>query len=310
MQLAEFPEHVYNDLRDRTLKEALSAMAPVDLAGFVRMAEKVEDWPFMGELAEVVYGRRTAFTNKTASTLHRLGFYYQRPGVMQYDRAIRVWRAVLADSTADAELRARTAVHLAGFLVHSGLDVAGGQRLLNEDAPDERLSGVDLRLRTIFRADALVLLGQREAAVACYRQAGNAVANDDTDYEVRRRSRIENARDYLRRKEYDAAEQVVRGLEWECPMERMELETGMLMAEVYRGRGEYLFALGVCRRLLAAAPADPRRSDLLLVAAQACRDLKRDSDSKALLAQLWKEHPYSEAAALAKDRFPEMVVGH
>ncbi len=309
LQLAEFPEHVYTDLRDRAGKESLPQMAPADLAGFVRMAEKVEDWAFMGELSDAVYARRAVFTNELASTLHRLGFYYQRPGVMQYDRVSTVWRAVLADPGVEADLRARTAVHLAGFLVHSGMDVAGGQHLLEEEAPDERLSGIDRRLKIIFRADALVLLGQREAAVACYRQAGNAVANNDTDYEVRRRGRIENARDYLRRKEWDAVEQVVRGLEWERPLERMELETGMLMADVHRGRGENLFALGVCRRLLAAAPADPRRSDLLLVTAQVCRDLKRDSDCKALLAQLWKDHPYSEAAALAKDRFPGMGNG-
>jgi len=62
--------------------------------------------------------------------------------------------------------------------------------------------------------------------------------------------------------------------------------------------------------MLAAAPAAPRRSDLLLLTAQICRDLKRDSDCQALLAQLWKDHPYSEAAALAKDRFPGMVIGH
>ena len=310
LQMVECPEHVYNDLRDRTLKEPLPQMAPADIAGFVRMAEKVEDWPFLGGLAEAIYSRREAFTNELASTLHRLGFYYQRPGVMQYDRVVVAWRAVLADPTASAELRARTAVHLAGFFVHGGSDVAGGLRLLDENAPNESLSGIDRRLKTIFRADALVLLGQREAAVAAYRQAGNAVANNDTDYEVRRRGRIENARDYLRRKEWDAAEQVVRGLEWERPLERLELETGMLMVEVHRGRGENLMALGICRRLLAAASADPRRSDLLLVAAQICRDLKRDSDCKTLLAQLLKEHPYSEAAALAKDRFPEMGSGH
>ena len=309
LQLAEFPENVYGILRDHVLKEPLARMMPQDLAGFVRMAERVEDWPFMGGLSEVVFTRRAAFTNELAGTLHRLGFYYQRPGVMQYDRVVAVWRALLADPAADAELHARTAVHLAGFLIHSGRDVAGGQQLLDE-AVDEHLSGIDRRLKTIFRADALVLLGQREAAVACYRQAGNAVASSDTDYEVRRRGRIENARDYLRRKEWDAAEQVVRSLEWEQPLERMELETGMLMADVHRGRGEFLLALGDCRRLLAAAPADPRRSDLLLLAAQVCRDLKRDSDCRALLSQLWKEHPYSEAAALAKDRFPAAVSGH
>ncbi len=309
LQLAEFPDAVYSELRDRVRREPLSPMAPADIAGFVRLAGKVEDWAFLGTLADVVYDRRAAFTNELAATLHRLGFYYQRPGVMQYDRVSVAWRAVLADPAAGAELHARTAVHLAGFLVHSGMDVAGGRRLLEEQAPDERLSAIDCRLKTIFRADALVLQGQREAAADCYRQAGNAVANNDTDYEVRRRGRIENARDYLRRKEYDAAEEVVRGLEWERPLERLDLETGMLMADVHRGRGEQLLALGVCRRLLAAAPAGPRRADLLLVTAQLCRELKREADCRALLAQLWKEHPYSEAAALAKDRFPDVAGG-
>ena len=310
LQLPECPEAAYNDLRDRTRKEALAQMAPAELAGFVRLAEKIEDWAFLGDLAEVAYNRRTAFTGALAATLNSLGFYYRRPGVMQYERVQTVWRAVLADPTAEAELRARTAVQLAGFLVQSGTDVAGGQRLLNEDSPDDRLTAIDRRLKTIFRADALVLLGQREAAVACYRQASNAMANNDTTYEVRRRGRIENARDYLRRKEWDAAEQVVRGLEWEQPLERLGLETGMLLAEVHRGRGENLLTLGDCRRLLAAAPASPRRADLLLIAAQVCRDLNRTSECNALLAQLWQDHPYSEAAALAKDRFPEMDRSH
>jgi tetratricopeptide (TPR) repeat protein len=309
-QLAECPDHIYGLLRDRALQLPLPQLTPADLSAFVRMAERMEDWPFFGALAEAVYARRSAFTGEQAATLHRLGFYYQRPGVMQYDRVLVVWRAVIDDATASAELRARTAVHLAGFFVHSGTEVEAGKQLLEERAPDEQLAQVERRLKAIFRADALVLLGQREAAVAAYRQAGNAVANNDTDYEVRRRGRIENARDYLRRREWDATEQVVRGLEWERPLERMELETGMLMVEVHRGRGEYLMALGVCRRLLAAAPADPRRSDLLLVAAQVCRDLKRDSECRKLLAQLLKEHPYSEAAALAKDRFGELGVGH
>ena len=303
LQGAEFPEQVYAELRSHVSPETLDQMAPADLAGYLRLAEKVEDWGFMKDLAGAVYRRQAVFTNELAATLQSLGFYYQRPGVMQYDRVVAVWRAVLADAAASPELCARTAVCLAAFLVHSGTDVAGGQQLLTECAPDDHLAWADRRFKLIVRADALVLQGQREAAVACYRQAGTAAANNDTNYEVRRRGRIENARDYLRRKEWDAAEQVVRSLEWEWPMERLELETGLLMVEVHRGRNELQLARGVCRRLLAAAPANPRRADLLLVTAQVCRDLKHDRECQVLLQQLWKEHPYSEAAALAKDRF-------
>lgn len=302
-QIAECPEPVYADLRGEILKLPLGRLAPADLAEDVRLAERADDWTFMAPLAEAVYGRLAEFHGPLAFVPHRIGFYAQRPSVMQYARVPQVWGAVMADTTAAPDLRARTAVHLAGFLIHSTTDPAGGLKIMEASAPDDRLSADERRLKLIFRADALVMTGQREAALACYRQAGTAVSRGDTDYEVRRRGRIETARDELRRHEFDAAEAMVRGLEWEWPLERLDLESGLLMVEIYRGRGENLMALGVCRRLLAAAPADPRRSDLLLTTARVYRDLKRDHEFRATLAQLLKEHPYSEAAALAKDAF-------
>lgn len=301
-QLAECPDPVYEHLCQQALRLPLEQLSPAALAGFVRMAERMDDAPFLDGLQEALFARREAFTGVHAFVLHRLGFHYQRPGRPRYDRVPVVWRAVLDDATAAADLRARTAVHLAGFLVHSLADPAEGLRLLNETSADERLSTEDRRLKTIFRGDALVLLGQREAALAAYRQAGTTVGPEDTDYEVRRRVRIETARDDIRRKEYEAAERLLRGLEWERPVERLELETGLMMVEVFRGRGENVMALGICRRLLAAAPADPRRPELLLAAAATCRDLKRETECRELVAQLLKDHPYSEAAALAKDR--------
>ncbi len=302
-QIAECAEPVYAELRAEVLGQGLDRLAPTDLAEDLRMAERMEDGSFMGALADAVCLRLSAFTGPLAVVPHRIGFYAQRPGVMQYARVPVVWRAVIADASAALDLRARTAVHLAGFLIHSATDPAGGLRLLDEAAPDKRLTDDERRLKTIFRADGLVLTGQREAALACYRQAGAAVSRGDTDYEVRRRGRIETARDEVRRHEYDAAEEVVRGLEWEWPLERLDLESGLLMVEIYRGRGENLMALGVCKRLLMAAPADPRRPDLLLATARVCRDLKQERECRATLAQLLKEHPYSEAAALAKDAF-------
>jgi tetratricopeptide (TPR) repeat protein len=308
-QAAECPDSGYAEMRDRALGQALDRLPPDDAAGFVDMAERLDDAALLGKLGAAVLSRPEAFTGRQARVLHRLGFFYQRPAVQQYDSVTSAWHAVLADPAAPDVLRARTAVHLAGFLVHTCREVDEGLRLLDEQAPDAALSDEDRRLRTIFRADALVLLGRREAALAAYREAGTAVARADTDYEVRRRARIENARDFLRRKEYDAAEQVVRGLEWEWPLERLDLESGLLMVEVFRGRGENVMALGACRRLLAAAPADSRRPDLLLAAAEICRDLKRSAECRRLLAQLGREHPYSEAEARAKDRFPEEVIG-
>ena len=148
------------------------------------------------------------------------------------------------------------------------------------------------------------MLGDRAGALAVLQQAGRAVADDDTHYEVRRRVRLEAARHYLSKREFAAAERVLRELEWEWPLERLNLETGLLMLNIYRDRGALDFALAAAKRLLAGAPADPARSDLLLTLASVQNALKQETAFAETLQQLRREYPYSEAAALAADRYP------
>jgi len=302
-QLMGCSDSVVEELRGALLALPLASMSPSDLAGFLCMAESVEDWGWVDALGSVIYPRRNLFTAAQGDALYRLGLYYQRPRIMKYDRVIDLWQSVINDPTAPRDLHARAALRLADFLVQTLNNIPEAMRLLNEEAGDVNLSGDDRRLKIITRADALALTGQPDAALAAYRQAGAMVNPGDTYSEARRRIRIETARDYIRREEFDAAEQVLRALEWAQPIERMGVECGLLMTAVFRGRGENLMALGLCRRLLATAPADPRRPDLLLVSAEVCRDLKRDAESHALVSQLLAEHPYSEAASQVRDRF-------
>jgi hypothetical protein len=301
-QAADFPDAVFGDLCRHLRAAPPEKLKPDDLAGAILLASRVKDQSLLGALAAGVMPRLAAFGGTNARALYQLGFYFQQPEVNRYGEVTRVWDAVIADAQADPRLRALAGLHLAGFLIHTGSDPMRGLTLLDAAADSAVLPESERRLKLIFQADGLVLTSRREAAVAAYRQAGTAVAAGDTDYEVRRRARIENARDFLRRREYNAAEQVIRDLEWEWPLERLELESGLLMVGVHRGRGEGLLALTACQRLLQAAPADPRRAELLLAMADVLRELGRAGACAETLKKLYAEHPYSEAAAQARDR--------
>jgi Tfp pilus assembly protein PilF len=115
---------------------------------------------------------------------------------------------------------------------------------------------------------------------------------------VRRAARLERARSYLRMREYEAAESTLRALEWERPITRMELSTGLLLIEVFHRRGELQIALAHARRLLAVAPAGPQQADLLLKKVEICRTMGLNNEAEAARLRLEAEYPYSEAAAL------------
>lgn len=301
-QGAEFPEMVLDDLVKLLRETTPDRLQPDDLTRAILFASHVKKRDLLGALAAGVMPRMHTFSGAKACALYQLGFYFQQPDVSRYGDVRLVWEAVVNDTQADVKLRALAGLHLAGFLIHTGIDPIRALKLLDMAVDDAAMSEAERRLKCIFQADGLVLTGHREAAVAAYRRAGVTVANGDTVYEVRRRVRLENARDFLRRREYDATEQVVRDLEWECPLERLELESGLIMIGVYRGRSEGLLALTACQRLLLAAPSDPRRPELLLAMADVLRAIGRTAECAETLKKLYSEHPYSEAAAQARDR--------
>lgn len=290
LQAASYPQA----LRRRAVAELYPLFLAADAVGHAQLAV----------IAEILFERRNACVGALAEGPYALGFYYQRPGWRDHDRVEATWAAVLDDPQAPPALRAQTGLHLAGFLLHSGRDVARGMKLLDTVATDDALGDGDRRLKLIFSGDGRLMLGDRVGAIEMLRRAGREIAENDTHYEVRRRVRLEAARHYLAKKEHAAAERAIRELEWEWPLERLNLETGLLMMEVYRDRGELDFALAAGRRLLVGAPADPARSDLLLALADVQRELKQEEAFMETLRHLRREYPYSEAAARAADRYP------
>lgn len=112
--------------------------------------------------------------------------------------------------------------------------------------------------------------------------------------------KIENARDLIRRKEYDAVAEMIWQIQWEKPMERMDFETGLPQVKAFFGRKEFPLARSRSLQLLNGTTVDNQRAELLyqlieIHLALAQTDLAQDS-----FAQLTKLYPYSEAAANAK----------
>lgn len=301
-QPAEFPEGVYARLCGVLRQAGFERLPPADLARLVALADRIEDRDLLAELAAICRTRRTDFGGAASDALLRLGFFAQHPSQRQYGWVPEFWLAALAAPAVPAATAARVRLHLAGFLIHTGQDLVAAARLLDEVSV-EALDETDRRLRLIFLADIQVVRGERDAAAVLYRQAGTVVAPDDTAYQVRRLARLENARVYLRQKDYDAAERVAREIEWERPMERLELETGLILVAAFRGRGEAPFARTACMRLLRAVPDDPQRAELLRVTAEVCQEQGAGAESRQALDELNRSYPYSEAAAVARDRF-------
>ncbi len=237
-----------------------------------------------------------------AEALYRLGFHFQRPGLRRHAEVRRLWGALLG-SAADPELRARAALHWGGMELHAAGDTAEAARLLAE-AKRLGLTDGDARLRAIYRGDAAVLDGRPDVARAAYLGAGTVVSPADPHYEVRRTERLERARRFLDAGEPDAAERVLREIEWERPMERMGLATGLLLARAQAARGEAEFAVWTLRRLRKVGAGDPLRPELLRFAAQCLRTAGAVEEGAEAEAELLRLYPYSEAAAWVREEAP------
>lgn len=298
-QTAEFDEGVCAELAASLSAAELRQLRFGALVAWLRWADEVEDRALLTRLAEVALPKVPQFAAAEADVLYRLGFHLQEPGLRRYAEVRTVWSAVRNLPDVPPELRGRTALHGGGMELHAFGNVVEAGRLLAE--ADRWLpAGDDRRLLEIYRGDAAALAGRLPEARDSYARAGTVVSADNVHYEVRRVERMERARRFLAAGEQDAAEQVVRELEWERPMERMGLETGLVLARAQQARGEKELALWTVRRLRNVGTGAPLRPELLWFAAGLLREAGAGTEGDAAVAELLRDFPYSEAAARAR----------
>jgi hypothetical protein len=300
LQPEDFPEHRWQAQRKELMGRQLLATPVADLAALVTYADGLHDLELLSRLGAAALKRGREFTGADAQALLVLGFHFQHQEVRQYQAARDCLSACLAADKAPAEVVAQARLHLGGLLLHGYFDAGGARAQLDAVAAD-KLSGDDQRLLKMYQGDTLLAAGAVEQARSRYLAAGTAAGPGDLHYALLRRTRIETARNYIRQGDYDAAEGVVRAIEWETPLERMGTETGLLLAAVWIARKEIPFALSACRLMLIAAPDDARRPEVLLALVQAHLAAGQTAEAGAVAKQLIADHPYSEAAARVKD---------
>jgi tetratricopeptide (TPR) repeat protein len=188
-----------------------------------------------------------------------------------------------------------------GEVLAQRLGRAAEAGLLLGKLPVDRLSPDENRLRQIVLADAALVRGELEVARRAY--AALSPSGDARD-NVRRRARLEGAQSLLARGELDEAERTLTQAVWQEPLEKLNLETGMALLKLALARQEHAAARQQCLALLSVATAENDRAQLLYHLAETEYALGRQDAGKAAWQKLVKEHPYTEAAARAKDKWP------
>lgn len=275
-------------------------MQPEDLRTLVKFADRVEDRALLTALGTACVRAQEQFNQVQAEAFYLLGFHYEHPEMRDYKMAELCWR--LAMERALPSIREKARLRNAIFQVNIAGKPQEALRLLERIEPTF-LETTEVRLKTLTQADALWLQGKVPEAVKIYETVGNLVNELSRTQNMRNRARLESARDFVRRFEYTKAEEVLRQLEWETPLERISMEAGTTRIQLYLGRKEYPRALTRCEQLLHVAVVDIHRSELMYYQAEIYKALGQDEEAGRVLAKLLKDYPYSEATAKAKDKW-------
>lgn len=301
-QQHQWPDAVFAKQKESVLAMDMSKTPIADLVCLLRLADIIQDREILDKAGILLLDRRKEILPGDLELLFRLGVHFQHYEVRNYHLARQCFTAVLGAKSADPALVNKTRLHLAGFLIRCRGDSRGGKELL-EKMDRELLSDTEKRLAKICEADALLGEGHANSARRLYFEAGTTINRNDPAYSVKRRMRLETAKANIGNGDYDDAERIVREIEWETPLEKLDTETGLIMVKVHIGREEHPFALSLCNRLLNAAPLDSNIPEILYHLVGIALATGDKAYAAETLKRLKDENPYSEATALANDRW-------
>ena len=172
------------------------------------------------------------------------------------------------------------------------------------DAVDVKtLSGEEPRRLAILRADLTLATGDIAGAGKQYQALTGDPSGPDARSSIRRTAKIGQARVFLDRKDFEAAENSLHEVAWQSPLEEMSPDWALTRLRLYQDENFPVLAYLWAKRLLPVINQSGR-SELLfrttdLAFAQSDSDLAHKT-----LSELLKNHPYSEEAAAAKEKWP------
>jgi hypothetical protein len=165
------------------------------------------------------------------------------------------------------------------------------------------LTGDEPRILSILQADLALAAGDVPGARRHYVALTAEPSGPDVRSSIRRTAKISQARAFIDRKDFDAAEDALNEVAWNEPIEKLSPEWALTRLRLYQEENlpqpAYIWA-----KRLQPVLIESGRSELLfrltdLAFAQGDSDLARKTLSELLL-----KHPYSEEAAEAKERWP------
>ncbi len=164
------------------------------------------------------------------------------------------------------------------------------------------LSGDNPRVLEILRADLALATGNVAAAKKQYETLTGEPSGPDERSSIRRTAKIGQARAFLDRKDFEAAENALNEVAWQAPIEKLAPDWALTRLRLYQEENLPVVACLWAKRLLPVI-TETGRSELLfrltgLAFGQGDNDLARKT-----LAELLKKHPYSQEAAQAKEKW-------
>ena len=292
-QAGPLPEEHAKQWRKIILGRRYPSLPPGELAAALRLALAADETGVLLGLADDAARGAKGLAATDAALALRYALRLQGAELRRYTES-----AVLLDAITNPVAR----LHLGGLRLAIDGDAAGAAAAWQSIDP-AALDDSDRRLLGIYRADARALQGDVAGARAAYRALPVVADPASREYVMRRRLRLELARDRLSQGRWDETEQALREIEWETPLERLGDETGLMFLRLWTARGELQFARTRARMLL-AGDGGTREPDVLLAAARIELAAKDAAAAQRLIARLKKDHPYSEAAAMAGELKP------
>ena len=298
-QINDWSDERFSRQRAQLLELDRDRLPVEDLANVCRLADTIHEPELLTAYGLTGLKRSRDLTGAHADIFYTLGNFFQEPAVRRYDAAEQALRIALGWPS---NLRERIKLRLARLLLDTFGKPADTAKLLDEIQPDS-LNDEQRRLLAILRADLLLARGDCAGAQAKYDAIARLGESDRARYSVLRQARLESARAFFTQHEFEAAENLVRTVEWEVPAERLAPDFSLVLAQVHIARQEYARAMLRCQRLLAVTNDDNLRAEALFHLVAVERALQLDALAGQALQQLLTQHPYSEFAARAKERW-------
>jgi PKD repeat protein len=165
------------------------------------------------------------------------------------------------------------------------------------------LKNEEPRMLKILQADLALAKGDIAGAKKQYQDLTGQPSGLDARSSIRRTARIGQARAFMDRKDFQAADDALREVAWQAPIEKLSSDWALTRMRLYQEQDLPGAAYVWGKRLLPVITGGGR-SELLFRLTDLAFARKDDAMAHKTLDELMKKHPYSEEAAQAKEKWP------